>query len=165
MAHLPCFPIRMYDIHEVGVIFVEPRLWCDVEPVEGVGHVTGEQRPGGVEAGDAGQPRGGDVGEAGAGEAADVRPEAVTHAVEAEAGVEPVGEAEQGVAHTGHHPRHGHAHVPGVGRGLVVIERVLNEGEKLSGNFWNFKLLNLEKATLHYHDPSPQEGPQCQDWL
>ena len=93
MAHLPCFPIRMYDIHEVGVIFVEPRLWCDVEPVEGVGHVTGEQRPGGVEAGDAGQPRGGDVGEAGAGEAADVRPEAVTHAVEAEAGVEPVGEA------------------------------------------------------------------------
>ena len=42
----------------------------------------------------------GDVGEGGASEAADVSPEAVAHAVEAEAGVEAVGEAQQALTHT-----------------------------------------------------------------
>ena len=42
----------------------------------------------------------GDVGEGGAGEAADVGAEAVTHAVEAEAGVEAVGQAQQTLTHT-----------------------------------------------------------------
>ena len=42
----------------------------------------------------------GDVGEGGAGEAADVGAEAVTHAVEAEAGVEAVSQAQQTLTHT-----------------------------------------------------------------
>ena len=42
----------------------------------------------------------GDVCESGACEAADVRPEAVTHAVEAEAGMEAVGQAQQALTHT-----------------------------------------------------------------
>ena len=42
----------------------------------------------------------GDVCEGGAGEAADVGAEAVTHAVEAEAGVEAVGQAQQTLTHT-----------------------------------------------------------------
>ena len=42
----------------------------------------------------------GDVGEGGTGEAADVSPEAVTHAVEAEAGMEAVGETKQALTHT-----------------------------------------------------------------
>ena len=42
----------------------------------------------------------GDVCEGGAGEAADVGAEAVTHAVEAEAGVEAVGQAQHTLTHT-----------------------------------------------------------------
>ena len=42
----------------------------------------------------------GDASEGGAGEAADVSPEAVTHAVEAEAGVEAVGETQHALTHT-----------------------------------------------------------------
>ena len=47
----------MNDVHEVRVAPVEPRLVGDVQPVEGVGHVTGEQGARGVQAGDPGQPR------------------------------------------------------------------------------------------------------------
>ena len=41
-----------------------------------------------------------DVSEGGASEAADVSPEAVTHAVEAEAGMEAVSEAQHALTHT-----------------------------------------------------------------
>ena len=45
----------MDDVHEVRVSPVEPGPGGDIEPIEGVGHITGEQGPCRVQAGDTGQ--------------------------------------------------------------------------------------------------------------
>ena len=66
-------------------------------------------------------------GERGASEAADVRAEAVSDAVEGGVGgAQQVGEGRQLRGHGLHHPRHRHAHVPRVRRSLVVVERICN---------------------------------------
>ena len=53
----PGLPVSVDDVHEVCIVPVEPGPGGDVEPVEGVGHVTGKQRTCRVQPRDTGQPQ------------------------------------------------------------------------------------------------------------